>query len=93
MRGSVHIAPSSRAGVPAAGAAPEVTTSGPTCRMINAFDHTYPVSTCAGRVTNRTRLRMGRAKKKDAFHRVEWLLGNHEGQPPEPVTDTLAKKP
>ena len=35
---------------------------------------------------------LGQAKKKDAFHRVEWLLGNHEGQPPEPVTDTLAKK-
>ena len=34
----------------------------------------------------------GQAKKKDVVHRVEWLLGNREGQAPEPVTDTLPRK-
>ena len=35
---------------------------------------------------------MGAAKKKDALHRVEWLLGNHEGPPPEPVSGAATAK-
>jgi peroxiredoxin len=35
---------------------------------------------------------LGQAKKKDVVHRIEWLLGNHEGQAPAPVTDTVGKK-
>ena len=34
---------------------------------------------------------LGQAKKKDVLHRVEWLLGNHEGNAPESVTDTLRR--
>ncbi|HEY6249529.1 MAG TPA: TlpA disulfide reductase family protein [Candidatus Angelobacter sp.] len=35
---------------------------------------------------------LGQAQKKDVLKRIEWLLGNHEGQPPQPVTDTLRHK-
>lgn len=35
---------------------------------------------------------LGQAQKKDVLHRLEWLLGNREGQPPQPVTDTLGSK-
>jgi len=35
---------------------------------------------------------LGQAKKKDVLHRLEWLLGNHQGEAPEGVTDTVAKK-
>lgn len=35
---------------------------------------------------------LGQAKKKDVIHRIEWLLGNHQGQAPEAVTDTVSKK-
>jgi peroxiredoxin len=35
---------------------------------------------------------LGQAKKKDVMHRIEWLLGNREGQPPAAVTDTISKK-
>lgn len=31
---------------------------------------------------------VGQAQRKDVVHRLEWLLGNHEGQPPQPLTDT-----
>lgn len=31
--------------------------------------------------------------KKDSFeHRIEWLLGNHEGEPPQPVEINLSPK-
>ena len=33
----------------------------------------------------------GQAKRKDVLHRIEWLLGNHEGKAPESETDTLPK--
>lgn len=35
---------------------------------------------------------LGQAKKKDVMHRIEWLLGNREGQPPAAITDTNNKK-
>lgn len=34
----------------------------------------------------------GQAKRRDVLRRVEWLLGNREGQAPEPITNTLSKK-
>jgi len=34
----------------------------------------------------------GQARRKDVLHRIEWLLGNHEGDPPPPETNTLTKK-
>lgn len=35
---------------------------------------------------------VGQAQKKDVLRRIEWLLGNHEGEPPQVVTDTLKRK-
>jgi peroxiredoxin len=35
---------------------------------------------------------VGQVKRKDVLHRIEWLLGNHEGQVPEPITGTLNNK-
>lgn len=35
---------------------------------------------------------IGLAKKNDVLHRIEWLLGNHRGVPPIPITDTARKK-
>lgn len=32
---------------------------------------------------------LGQAKRKDVLHRVEWLLGNHEGE--EPATTTRSR--
>ena len=35
---------------------------------------------------------LGQAQKKDVLHRLEWLLGNRDGQHPSAVTDTLGRK-
>lgn len=34
----------------------------------------------------------GQAKRKDVMHRIEWLLGNREGEAPEAVTSSLNRK-
>ena len=33
----------------------------------------------------------GQARRKDVLHRIEWLLGNHEGDPPPAETNPLTK--
>jgi len=35
---------------------------------------------------------LGQAPRKEVFRRVEWLLGDRQGEPPEPVIDTSKKK-
>jgi thiol-disulfide isomerase/thioredoxin len=35
---------------------------------------------------------LGQAPKKDVFRRVEWLLSDRQGEPPEPVTYTTKKR-
>jgi thiol-disulfide isomerase/thioredoxin len=35
---------------------------------------------------------LGQAPKKDVFRRVEWLLSDRHGEPPEAVTDTTKKR-
>jgi cytochrome c biogenesis protein CcmG/thiol:disulfide interchange protein DsbE len=32
---------------------------------------------------------LGMLRKKDLIHRVEWLLGNREGDPPQPLVNNL----
>jgi thiol-disulfide isomerase/thioredoxin len=35
---------------------------------------------------------LGQATKKDVFPRVEWLLGDRQGEPPQAVTDNTKKR-
>ena len=35
---------------------------------------------------------LGQAQKKDVLRRIEWLLGNHEGQSPQAITDNMKHK-
>ena len=42
-----------------------------------------------GRITGRV---LGMLRKKALKHRVEWLLGNHQGDPPKPLVNNLGFK-
>lgn len=42
-----------------------------------------------GRITGRV---LGMLRKKDLNHRVEWLLGNHQGDAPKPLVNNLGFK-
>ncbi len=44
---------------------------------------------CEGSLAGRVK---GVVRKDDLEHRIEWLLGNHDGPSPEPVVDNVSPK-